>query len=263
LYGKAADCWKRYAEQDDSNITVLTRLGDAYRKIGDFNRAKEIYQRSLRINPGNPFALNGLGHLHFDSQLYREAAAYWDELRAGEPQNIKILTALGNCYRRLKDFEKALEYFEPALKLDARNFYALFGIADCYRGLKNYRESLKAWETILDSDPRNKIILTRAGDVCRSLGELKKAEAYYRRALEAGFDTYAVLGLARIERIKGNPHQAVDLLTGLMSRDPTNRSVVTELAGCYEVIGDSQAAAHVTARYLERGDGNQNSAHDS
>jgi tetratricopeptide (TPR) repeat protein len=60
---------------DNTNITVLTRVADAYRKVHDFQESKAVYQRVLEMEADNHYALIGLGHLHYDFKEYKEALA--------------------------------------------------------------------------------------------------------------------------------------------------------------------------------------------
>ena len=165
-YHKAIEIWEQYLIHDDRNITVLTRVADAYRKIRDFKKSKSLYLRVLEMEENNAYALIGLGHLHYDFKEYKDALFYWTRMVDVSPNNvdIRVLTSIGNCHRKLKTFEKGLPYFEKALEKDPKNFYALFGIADCYRGMNQQFRSIEYWNRILEIETKNKVILTRTGD---------------------------------------------------------------------------------------------------
>ena len=75
-YHKAIDIWEQYLVQDDRNITVLTRIADAYRKIRDFRRSKALYLKVLEMENDNAYALIGLGHLHYDFKEFKDALFY-------------------------------------------------------------------------------------------------------------------------------------------------------------------------------------------
>ena len=254
-YQKAIDIWEKYLIKDEKNITVLTRIADAYKKVRNFPKSKEIYLKTLDMEAENPYALIGLGYLHFDFKYYTEALRYWEQvlLLKDNQRNIKILTALGNCHRKLKSFDRGLEYFERASEIEAGNFYALFGMADCFRGLKRHEESLDYWQRILANDPKNKVILTRAGDACRNLDSLDVAEDYYRNALNVGFDAYAVLGLALINEEKGNYQEAIDSLEKLRKNDSKNARLHHIIAECYVKLGMRPRAVQVLTDFTRTG----------
>jgi tetratricopeptide (TPR) repeat protein len=144
-YQKAIEIWEQYLLHDDKNITVLTRVADAYRKVKDFKHSKVIYLRVLEMEETNPYAIIGLGHLHYDFKEYRDALYYWEKMLSLNSENvdIRVLTSIGNCHRKLRTYDKGIPYFESALRKEPANFYALFGLADCYRGMNRPNRTLK------------------------------------------------------------------------------------------------------------------------
>jgi tetratricopeptide (TPR) repeat protein len=257
-YNKAIDIWEQYLLHDDKNITVLTRVADAYRKVRDRQRSKTIYLRVLEMEENNPYALIGLGHLHYDFKEYRDALYYWERMLEinRSTVDIRVLTSIGNCHRKLKTYEEGVPYFQQALDMDKKNFYALFGLADCYRGMNQQFKSLEYWNKILEQDPRNKVILTRAGDAYRNMGDYDNAGIYYERALNIEFDVYAVLGMAIVAKMQGRYDEAITSLQSLIQQDPRNYRLYIELSDSWLKKGDRTKAAEVLAEYQKLGNRN-------
>jgi tetratricopeptide (TPR) repeat protein len=258
-YQKAIEIWEQYLAHDRRNITVLTRVADAYRKVRDFNNSRAVYLKVLEIEETNPYAIIGLGHLHYDFKKYKEALFYWEKMRIINNDNvdIRVLTSIGNCHRKLKTFNDGIPYFEAALRKDTFNFYALYGLADCYRGMNRQADSLKYWNRILEQDPRNKVILTRAGDAYRTLGDFSKAQEYYERALNIEFDTYAVMGLALLAKAQGKFDEAITSLKRMIQQDGRNYRLFIELSDCYLKKGDRRMAAEILDELQKLGIKNQ------
>ena len=254
-YHKAIDIWEQYLLHDDNNITVLTRVADAYRKVREYNRSKEIYQKVLEMDGQNPYAIIGLGHLHYDFKEYNGALSCWEKMMEGSRKNvdIRVLTSIGNCHRKLKTFEKGLVYFKMALEKETSNFYALFGMADCYRGIHQQEKSLEYWSRILSQDPRNKMILTRTGDSYKTIGEYDKAIDCYNRALNVEFDTYAVLGLATVDKLQGRYNKATESLKRLIQQDPRSYRFYLELADCLLASGAKREAMETLEDFQKQG----------
>jgi tetratricopeptide (TPR) repeat protein len=234
-YRKAIEVWEKYLEHDEKNVTVLTRVADAYRKLHDLQNSRRTYLKVLEIEDMNPYAIIGLGHLHYDFKEYRDALFYWEKMvdRPKKPVDKRVLTSIGNCHRKLKNFAAGIPYFERALEMEPTNFYSLFGLADCYRGLNQSAKSLEYWNRILEQDPRNKVILTRAGDAYCNTGDYDKAKDYYHRALDIEFDVYAALGLAIVSKHAGHLDDAITSLEQLIKQDTKNYRPYLELADCY------------------------------
>ncbi len=254
-FSQAIKIWEKYLLYDNTNITVLTRVADAYRKVKDFKKSKEIYLQVLEMEKDNPYALIGIGHLYYDFREYADAMKYWERMLEVTKENvdIRVLTSLGNCHRKLKTFEKGLIYFKMAFDAQPRNFYALFGLADCYRGLNLQSESLVYWKKILEMDPQNKVILTRAGDAYRHMEDFDNAEIFYHKALNIEMDVYAVLGLALINKSKGNHREALDSLNGLLFNDPKNHRLYIEIAECHVALGDPHSAVTTLQEFQKQG----------
>jgi tetratricopeptide (TPR) repeat protein len=243
-YPEAISIWEQYLLHDDSNITVLTRIADAYRKTHNFKKSREMYLRVLEKEEDNHYALIGLGHLYYDFKEYRYAMSYWKKVYnlCGEGVDIRVLTSIGNCYRKLKSYKDGITWFEKALHMEPQNFYALFGLADCYRGLHQHEKSLTYWLKILDIDDHNKVILTRAGDDCRFLGDYDAAEEYYHEALNIEYDSFAVLGLAETAKAQGRYDEAILSLRRLLQQSPGDYRYIMELADCLEKNGQREQA---------------------
>ena len=254
-YHKAIEIWEQYLLHDDKNITVLTRVADAYRKVRDFKHSKAVYLRVLEMEGTNPYAIIGLGHLHYDFKEYRDALFYWEKMLAINANNvdIRVLTSIGNCHRKLKTFGDGIAYFEQALLKEPENFYAIFGLADCYRGLNQQERSLVYWNRILELDPANKVILTRAGDAYRGIGDFVNAQDYYERALNIEFDTYAVLGLALIAKSQGKYDEASTSLRRLIQQDAKNNRIIAELADCCVKKNDKRMARELLEEFQRLG----------
>jgi tetratricopeptide (TPR) repeat protein len=167
--------------------------------------------------------------------------------------DIRVLTSIGNCHRKLKTFNDGLQYFKMALKREPNNFYALFGLADCHRGLNQQEYSLQYWNQILEQDPRNKVILTRAGDAYRTLGNFDLAVEYYQKALNLEFDTYAVLGLAIVDKHMGRYNEAIESLQRLIQQDPRSYRFYLELADCRFSKGEKREAQEVLEEFQKHG----------
>jgi tetratricopeptide (TPR) repeat protein len=230
-------------------------VADAYRKVRDFKHSKAVYLRVLEMEEKNPYAIIGLGHLHYDFKEYRDALFYWEKILEANKENvdIRVLTSIGNCHRKLKTFDQGIGYFEKALLRDPYNFYALFGLADCYRGMNQQCRSLEYWNRILEQDPRNKVILTRAGDAYRNLNDYDTAVQYYERALNIEYDTYAVLGLAMVAKFQKKYDEAVESLRRLIQQDPRNYRLYLELADCRIQRGEKNRALEVLEEFQRQG----------
>ncbi|NIQ11383.1 MAG: tetratricopeptide repeat protein, partial [Gammaproteobacteria bacterium] len=136
---------------------------------------------------------------------------------------------LGNILQRCRQFEKAIRYFNQVIKVDAENGFALYGLGNCYRGLRNYTEAVRWWSQVLKNEPDNQSLHTRVGDAYMNLGEFDSAARHYSRSLEIGYDTYALLGMARVSRQKQDMEAAIRYCQQVLDEDADHPRALQEL----------------------------------
>jgi len=216
------DAWERYLVLEPQDGSVRARMGDACRRLGLGSRALSEYKAALRHDPKDRHALLGLGELHEAEHRPEEALACWEKVLELDPELILIRTAAGNLCRRKLDFSRAEHHFREALRLDPHHHHAIFGLADALRGQGRFREAAPYWEAILEAEPGNRQVLCRAGDCFARLWNLDRAETLFRTAMHRGFDRPALLGLARVQTLRGAPTEASRCYEALLARNPAD-----------------------------------------
>ncbi len=97
------------------------------------------------------------------------------------------------------------------------------------------------------------MILTGIGDSYRRMNDLDTAKQYYQKALNIEYDSYAVLGLALINKEKGNYSEAIESLTGMLSNDPKNPRLYQEIAQCWIALERKDKALETLTRAARMG----------
>jgi tetratricopeptide (TPR) repeat protein len=257
---QAVEVLNQYLELKPADAAAQSRLGDAYRRTGQRDLAVAHYRKALDLDGTNRYALLGLGDLYHKEQRVAEALACWEALLELEPDQVRILTLAANLQRRLHAFAKAADYFRRALALGPRDPYGVFGLADSLRGQGLFAEACPLWDELLESDPCNRQVLTRAADCFFALGEVGLAEDLFRRALCLGHERAAVLGLARIQRQRGEFSEAMGGFASLLARRPAEPRTIllmcetlAEWKGLEAALAflQEQRAAHPGLKELE------------
>ena len=113
---------------------VYSYLADGYRKKWEFDKAKELYQRVIEMNPDSRSAQRAQTHMNeiirFEKWLQKkeqekapdspgiiELRIYVEE----HPGDIKKLMVLGNAYLEANKDEEAVRIFEKVIRSDSTN----------------------------------------------------------------------------------------------------------------------------------------------
>ena len=96
-------------------------------------------------------------------------------------------------------------------------------------------------------EPRNKIAITRIGDCYLVMDDLERALHYYNKALDIGYDFYALVGSARVYTKLKEYANALEIYQRMADREKGNYRYYQELIAYWEAVGDDERAAQVRA----------------
>ena len=163
----ARDLLQKAIEIDDELISAKILLADTYEKYDDYNKAMEIYKKTLNQSE-----------------------------KLDDKRNIAILIRkMGVIYfRRNHDYKKALDYFNRSLEIsmliDDKSLIslALNNIGATYgkqnnddKEIEYYTRALQVAEEIGDKD-NIAFVSNNIGNLYYHIGEIEKAEDYYTRS---------------------------------------------------------------------------------
>ena len=198
-------------------VELLWKAGQiAEQKLDDPSRALELYERVLKLDPDHVDAGRRVAERLVAAKRWDEALPALEMLaRQAEGQSSversRREAEVGKAYEALHRTEKAARHYRRAVEHDPESLDAALGLAavlvveakanegnesasDQWREVdKRYREILARHRTAI-SDGQVAEIWYRLGLASRAIGEDKKAEASFRRALEKDAHHEATLG---------------------------------------------------------------------
>lgn len=141
--------------QDQQNVALLARLGEAYRRI-DPERALDYFRRAVQLAPQESDYAVGYGAALVQARRFAEAATILQRALAIDPNNYAAHANLATAFDELKLYERALAEYEWIRR--ARPDLA---ITDYFIGrtldlLGRYEEALAAYERFLARADREK-----------------------------------------------------------------------------------------------------------
>ena len=222
---------------------LLTRRAEAYRRLGNYDRALLDVEQALSLTIKQEDAVSqdiyiaaqrlkgqclfGLGRLHESITWLEKALKSFQVL--GTQDSIPILeTELGVAYRRLGRLDVAASYYARALKSwehsgnSGWKAHVLNNLAILHQMTGKLEEAFKCLDQALHIAEQTgysgiqSLVLISLGDILTELEDLDSARTYYEQALtiathlgHSAYILYASLGEARLLRLEGNPTQAL------------------------------------------------------
>jgi Tfp pilus assembly protein PilF len=148
-------------------------LGVAYDKKGFADRAKDSYQKAVKVQPEDPEVLNNLGFSLYLSGNYRAAVDRLKRAAKLAPTDERILNNLGLALCRLGKFDEAYKHF-------ARAAGAYTGNLNTARMLERFGrddDAIKYYEAARNIEPNSTLALKRLADLYKRTGRIDPSQA--------------------------------------------------------------------------------------
>ncbi len=132
-FDKAIELYNKSLDIDPYNASVWGLLGSEHYKIGNIEAAFEAFSFSLTIAPDeNHFTILQRAHCLFGLERYDEAKIEYNRYLKINPHDSLGWTFYAECYENEENYDKAIELYSKALKFDNSNIDALIGLSNCY-----------------------------------------------------------------------------------------------------------------------------------
>jgi tetratricopeptide (TPR) repeat protein len=222
-------------------------LAEAYRLLGQPDRAVGCCRTALRLQPEYPEAANNLG-------LALQAQGKWDEASDQfhaairmKPDYAMAHNNLGNAFRERGDKTQALAHFRQAVQIDANLAEAHTNLGQLLLEMHQLTQALEHCRAAVRLRPRFPEAHTNLGNVLREQGQLLEAKAAYAEALRLNPNlalTYNNMGQALQE--ENNLEEAIRWYQQGLELDPQSVRIHCNLASTLE---EQENYEEASARY--------------
>jgi len=184
------------APTPQKRIQILAEIARDYQRAGDQQRARENYEKILKIDGDNPHALEALLLMDMAATEDRKKAveigiAGYEKLLGLEPTNPEFSLEIGKLHLEAEDYHKAILAFQKAGRHPNFKRRARTGLGSCFYKQGLYALAAKEYDEILadtSTEEADRMETTYVLADCHSkMGDLKRAfelfgEVYRRRA---------------------------------------------------------------------------------
>ena len=146
------------------------QMPEGHPPVDASNKIASLEQMS-QSEPGNADLKTQLGNAYYDAGQYQKAADTYEQSLRLHPQDAGVETDLATCYHFLGQHEKALAALDKVLKYKPGFPQALFNKGIVLQATNDAKGAIAAWESLLASDPN----FPQRADVEQRINQLKSS----------------------------------------------------------------------------------------
>lgn len=162
----------------------FNNLGNSYMDVGDIEKAFEVLQKAVQINPLLHEANMNLGNIYLRKQMPFQAIRQYENALAILGDDAKTLNNLGSAYMQLKEYPKAESCYRSAVNLDPAYWDVRRNLAQAMQMQGKLQETVSLLRATVVLNPEDAESAVMLGLVLRELKEYPDAEKYLLKGLE-------------------------------------------------------------------------------
>lgn len=226
---KALAVYKSLVKSYPRNDSFIVSLGEYYYQSGEVEKAIGIWKRVLKSDLSKSEAYAKLGHVLVDHNMLDKGIQYYEQAAKLAPKDRETLRGLAVAYESARRWNKAIEVWKRIMALKNQQpqsvAEARTKIINLYHRQSRLRPMMREFEERFDNKPPDLEAGYFLAEAHNKLNEFKKAEAIYKKIIQADGvvdkqDINALMALEKSYSSSGRLKEAIEVLQQLAKLRP-------------------------------------------
>ena len=180
---------EQHHKQSPADIDIISYLASFYEEENRYDTAMTLLQKALKDNPDNTTLLFKLGAIQDKAGLRQDCINTMKALIRVDPNHASALNYLGYTYAEMGILlDEALDLIKRALEIRPGDGYITDSLGWVYYKKQEYDQAVIYLEKAAEISKYETVIAAHLADAYVKTGQLEKALATYKRALENAED---------------------------------------------------------------------------
>ncbi len=150
----------------------------------EFDKATQMFQTSVDINPQSPWAHFRLGWVSVRNGHKVKGIGHLRESLKIDPNNVDVLTKLGEVLmREAEGLDEAQQYLEKAISIDQNQPDALVALGKVYEKKNDLQKAIECYEKAIELPVQNINAYFYLGIIYEKKKDYKKSMEYFKKCL--------------------------------------------------------------------------------
>ncbi|RKU18681.1 hypothetical protein C6503_09090 [Candidatus Poribacteria bacterium] len=239
-------------------------LGKSYRATEQYEEAIKAYQQMANVSRNSHKkreAEKAINEIYREGNLYETRIPKQLKKLEENPDDIDTRLALAKDYVSSGKVEEGIAAYEKLSELQPNNAEWHKVIGSLYRKIRHpdkperLMKAAAAYEKAIALEPTSYISYSQLADTYKKAENLAKAEAVYRRALEAPLTPKehdsAVTAISELYKDEAHAEKRIAVLEELSAKTEKSAALYKMLGDAYRAAGDTTKAAPAYTKWLE------------
>ena len=206
------------------NAKKLYKSGKEMSKIGNYDRAIELYSEAINISPKYTKAIEERALSYEATSNFEKAAEDYETLSEIELKKSIYFFKAGSLYHKVEKYKKAIPLLKAASELEPNNIRCYYLKSQCNLALKNYPEALKDINSLLAINQSADNYFQR-GLIYLEMNNYTDAKKDLKQSITLGNkDVAAFNKLAYAQLMLDEKDEAIQTLTDAIQIDNKNKT---------------------------------------
>ncbi|HQB69141.1 MAG TPA: tetratricopeptide repeat protein [Paludibacteraceae bacterium] len=236
---KAIEIYNRILDIEPYKSSAWFCLGLLHFNLEQYREALNAFDFNIAINPNDTIAWLQKGHCHFNLEEYVPSIKAYKKYLTDYPEDSVVTAFLGECYENCEVYDLALTYFLQAAKLNPGNGDAWLGAAICMVETEEYHKGFEYIKKAIDANPDSAENYAVLGEILDKNNLIEESKIAYLHSLELEQkqpETWKELGDLYMQ--SGEFEQAVPCYEKAFEQDPTLDKLTLLMSMAYYAIKD-------------------------
>jgi len=168
----------------EANRKLTLALADLYAKIGQPEKADELFEEIIKDNPKDANSWDICASYYFKQGRIDESIEYYEKAYQLNPENKGLAFRLGDAYFAAKRYKDAVEFLTEAKENFPDDIEIIKKIAEAYYNIGEYNNAINEYKEIIKIAPKHVSSRIQIGNAYNEMKDYSKAKEYYHQALE-------------------------------------------------------------------------------
>ncbi len=152
-FGKAKSIYEDLYKSQPTNFAFFQALNKCYVQLKEYTNSQFLIEQKLAADKGNVSLLGMLGTTLYLNGEEKKTFQLWDDFLADKKEVIPF-RVLANTAIELRAFDKAIDLLQRAKSLSKNEFYLGYDLANLYSLKMDYKKSAEEFIAILNADEK-------------------------------------------------------------------------------------------------------------